>query len=105
MQFRLQPLLMEVISLEQSTFLPLWYILDNIMLVQESLHWAKTFNQPIVFLKLDFSKAYDKVSWPFLFESMNRLGIHETFIKWTKMLFTNARASVSTNGSLEKNLE
>lgn len=99
MQLSLQPLLMEIISLEQSAFLPLRYILDNIVLVQETLQWAKSSNQPTVFLKLDFSKAYDKVSWPFLFKSMSSLGIHESFIKWTKMLFNNARASVTLDGT------
>lgn len=38
MQLRLQPTLMEVNSLDQSTFLPLQYILNNIVIVQESLH-------------------------------------------------------------------
>lgn len=38
MQLRLQPALMEVISYEQSTFLPLQFILDNILLVQETLY-------------------------------------------------------------------
>lgn len=82
---QLRPLLMEVISLEQSAFLPLRYILDNIVLVQEAFQWAKTSNQPTVFFKLDFSKAYDKVYWSFLFQSMNMLGIHETFIRWTNL--------------------
>lgn len=65
LQLRLQPILRDVISLEQTAFLQLRFILDNIVLTQESLHWAKTSKQPTVFLKLDFSKAYDKVSWNF----------------------------------------
>lgn len=37
-----------------------------------------------------------------LFETMHRLGMHETFIKWTKMLFGNARTFVNLNGSPSK---
>lgn len=57
-----QPLISDVISPEQVAFLPLRFILDNIIWTQETLHWAKAFRQPTMFLKLDFSKAYDKVS-------------------------------------------
>lgn len=77
MQFRLQPKLMEVINLEQLAFLLLRYILNNIMLTHQTVHWAGSSKQPIVSLKLDFSKAYDKVYWPFLFKAMDALGIHE----------------------------
>ena len=38
MQLKLQPPLMEVINLEQTIFLPLQFMLDNIILVQETLH-------------------------------------------------------------------
>jgi hypothetical protein len=33
--------------------------------VQETKDWAKHYNQLLVFLQLDFAKAYDKVSWAF----------------------------------------
>ena len=62
LQTRLQPMLRDVIDPEQTVFSPLRFIFDNIVLTQESLHWARQSKQPSVFLKLDFSKAYDKVS-------------------------------------------
>lgn len=61
LQLRLQCMLKDIISSEQTAFLPLRFILDNIVLTQETLHWAKASRQPILFLKLDFTKAYDKV--------------------------------------------
>ena len=70
LQLRLQPVFRDIISLEQTIFLPLRFILDNIVITQETLHWTKTSKQPTVFLKLDFSKAYDKVSWRFFFHAM-----------------------------------
>jgi len=62
LQLRLKPILNDIINPEQTVFLPLRFILDNIVLTQEALHWAKTSRQPMVFLNLDFLKAYDKVS-------------------------------------------
>ena len=99
LQLRLQPMLRDVISPEQTTFLPLRFILDNIVLTHETLHWAKPSRQPTEFLKLDFSKAYDKVSWRFLFHAMHIMGIHAQYIEWVKLLFGNATAAVNINGS------
>lgn len=75
LQRRLQPVLCDIVSPEQTAFLPMRFILDNMVLTQETLHWAKTSRQPTIFLKLDFSKPYDKVSWHFLFRTMEKLGI------------------------------
>ena len=63
LQLRLQPVLMELISPDQSAFLPLRFILDNLLTTQEIMAWAESSNQPLIFLKLDFSKAYDMVDW------------------------------------------
>jgi hypothetical protein len=56
LQLRLQPVLMEIISSEQSAFLPLRFILDNIMLKQETIAWAERSGQDLLFLKLDSPK-------------------------------------------------
>ncbi|XP_026458440.1 uncharacterized protein LOC113358945 [Papaver somniferum] len=36
-------------------------------------------------LKLDFDKAYDRVSWPFVFKVLSCLGFDNTFIHWIKL--------------------
>ena len=45
---------------------------------------AKATKQHTIFLKLDLSKAYDKVSWHFLFQAMHRMGIKPQFIRWVR---------------------
>ena len=70
LQRRLQPLLVEVIDSDQIAFLPLRCILDNILLTHESIQWAKESRQKYIFLKLDFSIAYDRVEWAFMFQVM-----------------------------------
>ena len=99
LQLRLQPMFRDVISPEQTAFLPLGFILDNIVLTQETLHWARQSKQPSVFLKLNFSKAYDKVSWRFLFHTMKTMHMSENFISWVKLFFEDATAAVNLNGS------
>jgi hypothetical protein len=98
LQMHLQPVLMELISLDQSTFFPMRCILDNIFLTQETITHAKQSHQPLLFLKLDFSKAYDKVDLSFLFAALHQLGFPEIFISMVQLLFQHAAAHVSVNG-------
>jgi len=54
---RLQPIFMEVIDRDQIAFLPLKFILDNVILMNGTIDYAWHINQPLV-----FAKAYDKVN-------------------------------------------
>jgi hypothetical protein len=98
LQMRLQPVLMELVSPDQSAFLPMRYILDNIFLTQETIAYAKQSNQSLLFLKLDFSKTYDKVDLPFLFQALHRLGFPALFVRMVRLLFENASTRVLVNG-------
>jgi hypothetical protein len=99
LQKRVQPVLMEIISPDQAGFLPMRFILDNIILMHETMECAASSNQPLVFLKVDFSKAFDMVDWLFLFRAMAQLGFPMEFIDMTKMLFEDVAVSVKVNGS------
>jgi hypothetical protein len=48
-------------------------------------------------LKLDFSKAYDKVEWMFLFESMFMIRITNKIVNMTKLLYNGTTTSISIN--------
>jgi hypothetical protein len=89
---------MEIISPDQLAFLPMHFILDNLFLTQETIHYARHSTQPLMFLKLDFSKAYNQVDLSFFYSAMSLMGFPEAFISMTKLLFTGAKASISVNG-------
>jgi hypothetical protein len=52
------------------------------------MDWAQQSHQPLIFLKLDFQKAFDKVNLDFLFAAIAKLGMHDHFIHMDKVLFT-----------------
>ncbi|KAK0585801.1 hypothetical protein LWI29_034129 [Acer saccharum] len=50
-------------------------------------------------LKIDIRKAFDSISWPFLFEVLRCFGFSEIFIGWVTAIFDYAKISVLINGS------
>ena len=50
-------------------------------------------------MKIDIQKAFDCISWPFLFEVFKSFGISESFIGWVSNIFDSTRISVLVNGS------
>ena len=92
--------LSELISPDQSAYLKNRFILDNIMLTQETLSWAKKCRQDTIFFKLDFSKAFDRIDWHFLFCIMSRMGFPNPFIDLVKLTLKDTEASININGHI-----
>ncbi len=92
LQLRLQPLLMEMKYKPNQFPHALICLIYNVLLVQETIDQGKCTNQELVFFKLDFAKAYDKVSWGFSFEAMLKMAMALEFIvEMRELIFKDAR--------------
>lgn len=81
---RLRPILAHVIDENQSAFVPGRLITNNILLGFESMHWIKNHRggkRGYAALKLDMSKAYDRVEWIFLEAVMENMGFAAEWIE------------------------
>jgi hypothetical protein len=80
---RSKMILGELISPNQSAFVPGRLISDNTILAYEMSHYMrrkKKGKEVYMALKLDMSKAYDRVEWPFLEGVMKKMGFHDGFV-------------------------
>ncbi|XP_042950052.1 secreted RxLR effector protein 78-like [Carya illinoinensis] len=104
---RMKGMLDKVISWNQSAFIPKRLITNNIMVAYEVLHTMQTKQkgrEGSMAIKLNMSKAYDKVEWDFLEAVLLRLGFGQ---RWTELLMKCIKSisySVIINGTLEETI-
>ena len=53
---------------------------------------------------IDFEKAFDSLSWKFLYKVLNFFGYSDSFIKWIKIFNTDVLAYVLQAGHLSKEI-
>ena len=80
---RLRPILQELISENQSAFIPGRLISNNSIIAFECIDYIqakRSLDSPCCAYKLDLSKAYDRVDWDFLQQALSKWGFSEVWI-------------------------
>lgn len=79
---RLRPLMSKVVSLHQFSFIPGCDISDNIVVAQEVIHSLKHFSgsKRGMVLKIGLEKAYDRISWDFLRDTLVLVGFSSMIV-------------------------
>ncbi|CAM8979923.1 unnamed protein product [Rhodiola kirilowii] len=98
---RLQLILPEVISFEQSAFVKNCLISDNFIIAHECAHYIrKTVKGRKCFgsLKLDMAKAYDRIDWTFLRCILLQLGFHQLWVDRIMGYVMSVRYCIKING-------
>ena len=98
---RLKRVLDVVIDELQSAFVPGRLITDNVLVAFETMHCIdqrKKGKKALMAIKLDMSKAYDKVEWVYLETIMRKIGFHERWSSLIMMCATTVSYSMLING-------
>lgn len=101
---RLQPVLQDIISENQSAFVPKRAITDNVLITHEVLHYLKTSKAQercFMAVKTDMSKAYDRLEWDFIRAVLERMGFHQKWTHWIMQCITTVSYSFLLNGSAQ----
>ncbi|XP_074324344.1 uncharacterized protein LOC141661259 [Apium graveolens] len=98
---RLKKVIDEIISEEQSAFIPGHIISNNIMIFFEIIHYMKRKTQgkkDWMALKLDMSKVYNRVEWSYIRAILGKMGFNSTVINLFMQCVTTARYKISHSG-------
>ena len=97
----LKNFLPQIIIENQSAFLSERLITDNVLVAFKLMHYLehkKKGKENFMVVKLDMSKAYDRVEWGFIEKVMEKMGFHENWINLIMKCITIVSYLVIING-------
>lgn len=100
---RLKCILLDIIDDNQSAFVSGQLIIDNILIASEVFHFMKTSaacKRGYMALKLDMSKAYDRIEWDYLSGIMSKMGFPSVWISRVMEYVTFVSYSILVNGHI-----
>ena len=104
---RLKKVLPNILFEHQSAFMTDRLISNNIMVAFETLHYMRNHsirNTCFMALKLDMSKAYDRVEWVYMEKLMKRMGFCEAWVKLMMGCIPTTTYSILINGEPHGNI-
>ena len=97
---RIKSVLGQVISPVQSAFVEGRQILNTVLIANETVDFIIRRKESDIVCKLDIEKAYDHLSWEFLFQVLERMGFGKLWVSWLKWCVSTTSFSILVNGSL-----
>ena len=95
---RLQSVIISLVHKNQYGFIRSRTIQDCLAWAYEYLHLCHKSKKEIVIFKIDFEKAFDKVEYSVILETMRCLGFGKQWLSWIKCILHTTSASMLVNG-------
>ena len=95
---RLEKVLSDLISAEQCAYVKGRNIFDAVRTIGDIMDYTKLYNLPGLMVTIDFEKAFDSLSWNFLFKTLEKFNFGESFIRWIRLFYTNISSCIMNNG-------
>lgn len=102
---RLEKLLPLLINQDQTGFIKGRNSYNNMRRLLNAIEIFHQKSMQGLVLSLDAEKAFDRVEWPFLFHTLHKFGLGDSFIAWIKLLYSDPYSAVLTNGLRSPNFQ
>ena len=73
-------------------------IFDAVRTIDDIMEYTKIKQTPGLMVAFDFEKAFDSVSWTFLFKVLKSFNFGKSFISWVSVLYFNISSCILNNG-------
>uniref|UniRef100_A0A3B3CPH8 Reverse transcriptase domain-containing protein n=1 Tax=Oryzias melastigma TaxID=30732 RepID=A0A3B3CPH8_ORYME len=98
---RLEKVLPNIVSPDQTGFIKDRRFFFSIRRLFNILYTPSTDKSECI-ISMDAEKAFDRVEWEYLFETLRRFGFGSSFLSWIKLLYACPSAMVLTNNTYSK---
>jgi hypothetical protein len=95
----------KVISPTQIALLSGRNIMEGVIILHKTIHKIHRKKQSRVILKLDFEKAYDKINWTFVQQTLHMKGFSSTWCKWVASSMEGGHVGIKVNDQVGKNFQ
>ena len=97
---RLLKVLHHVIHRDQTCGVKGRFIGENIALLRDLISYVNESGYPLAILSLDQEKAFDRVDWDCLFNTLQCMGFGPSFTSWVRLFYSDIRSAICINGYL-----
>ena len=99
---RIKPYLNTIISRSQTGYLSERFIGESTRLVYDLMHHVESDDLPGLLVQIDFEKAFDSISWGFLYQVLEYFAFDKELIEWINLFNNDINAFVLKCGNLLK---
>ena len=97
MSNRLHKVLSNIINSDQTGYIKKRFIGSNIRLINDIYEYVESTGSQGAAIYCDFEKAFDSVEINLLLKVLEKFNFGRSFIKWIKVFYSNAQASIKCN--------
>ena len=87
-----------VVDKDQTCGVPGRFIGENVAFLRDVVDFATVSNSPVALLSLDQEKAFDRVEWSFMRDTLLKMGFGPSFVGWVDLFYCGVQSAVDVNG-------
>ena len=95
----------KVISPTQTAFIPGRNIMERVVILYETIHEIHRKNKSGVILKIDCEKAYDKVKWSCVQQTLRTKGFSPKWCQWIASFIQGGHVGIKVNSQVGSNFQ